>query len=328
MKKNEKNKVILGLATQEPRNSAESKKEKHCHSEPQAENPGVKALSFLRLRGASGAQGIFAPARVLFKHLSCRFFNLIRRSLEFFRIMRKNRDDSLLFLASPRTCFGEIATSASRLLAMTPITLTLAAVLSIGIISESRADCPAGIVSCGDNCNKTSNGYTATGSNCKWSITDEGVLIVERIDKTQPASTGSYMYGAPWSYSGVKAVILDGVVTNQNFGVGMATGGIPQKFLTINGGSLGGSLGGLGFNGAQIESCTGNDASACLVEKGFSKKCGSGKFLQGKSCVSSCGASFRLNDGECDRIRYTPAEAAQYLKDTDNTIIMTFKVNR
>jgi hypothetical protein len=50
--------------------------------------------------------------------------------------------------------------------------------------------------------------------------------------------------------------------------------------------------------------------------------------LQGGKCVASCGASFRLNDGECDRIRYTPAEAAQYLKDTDNEIIMTFKVNR
>ena len=53
-----------------------------------------------------------------------------------------------------------------------------------------------------------------------------------------------------------------------------------------------------------------------------------GKVLKGNACVSSCGSSFRLNDGECDRIRYTPAEAAQYLKDTDNEIIMTFKVNR
>ena len=53
-----------------------------------------------------------------------------------------------------------------------------------------------------------------------------------------------------------------------------------------------------------------------------------GKVLKGNACVSSCGESFRLNDGECDRIRYTPAEAAQYLKDTDNEIIMTFKVNR
>ena len=43
---------------------------------------------------------------------------------------------------------------------------------------------------------------------------------------------------------------------------------------------------------------------------------------------ASCGASFKLNDGECDRIRYTPAEAAKVLKDTDNEIIMTFKVNK
>lgn len=56
--------------------------------------------------------------------------------------------------------------------------------------------------------------------------------------------------------------------------------------------------------------------------------CSGGKFLQEGVCVAYCGSSFRLNDGECDRIRYTPAEAAQYLKDTDNTIIMTFKVNR
>ena len=45
-------------------------------------------------------------------------------------------------------------------------------------------------------------------------------------------------------------------------------------------------------------------------------------------CSKCKNESFRLNDGECDRIRYTPAEAAQVLKDTDNEIIMTFKVNR
>ena len=67
-----------------------------------------------------------------------RFFNLIRRSLEFFAFA-KNRDDSLLFLASPRTRFSEIATSAFRLLAKTPVTLALAAVLSTSIASESHA---------------------------------------------------------------------------------------------------------------------------------------------------------------------------------------------
>ncbi|MBR3502320.1 MAG: hypothetical protein IKO06_05375 [Alphaproteobacteria bacterium] len=64
------------------------------------------------------------------------------------------------------------------------------------------------------------------------------------------------------------------------------------------------------------------------TKAGDCTSCSGGKVLQGKECVASCGASFRLNDGECDRIRYTPAEAAQYLKDTDNEIIMTFKVNR
>ena len=44
---------------------------------------------------------------------------------------------------------------------------------------------------------------------------------------------------------------------------------------------------------------------------------------------ASCGENFRLNDGECDRIRYTPADAAKVLRDgNDNELIMTFKVNR
>ena len=47
-----------------------------------------------------------------------------------------------------------------------------------------------------------------------------------------------------------------------------------------------------------------------------------GKVLQGKECVSSCGPSFKYNDGECDRVRYTPAEAAAVLHD-DNTNIVT-----
>lgn len=53
--------------------------------------------------------------------------------------------------------------------------------------------------------------------------------------------------------------------------------------------------------------------------------CAGSKVLQEKACVSTCGASFKLNDGECDRVRYTPAEAAKWLKDDDNTITITFK---
>jgi hypothetical protein len=55
-----------------------------------------KALSFLRLRGASGAQGISAPASCRKAHKRRFLFNLIRRSLEFFAFA-KNRDDSYFF---------------------------------------------------------------------------------------------------------------------------------------------------------------------------------------------------------------------------------------
>ena len=51
----------------------------------------------------------------------------------------------------------------------------------------------------------------------------------------------------------------------------------------------------------------------------------SGKYWQESTCVSSCGDSFKLNDGWCDRQRYTPAEAAAILNGDDNTITITFK---
>ena len=98
-----------------------------------------------------------------------RFFNLIRRSLEFFAFAQvapaKNRDDSLLFLDSPWTRFSEIATSAFRLLAMTIPTLALAMVLAIANVSESRAD----IVGCNDG----DNNCESCGSGCNWSYDTE-----------------------------------------------------------------------------------------------------------------------------------------------------------
>ena len=55
------------------------------------------------------------------------------------------------------------------------------------------------------------------------------------------------------------------------------------------------------------------------------------KYLRKENeCVASsqgCGANFRLNDGYCDRIRYTPAEAAKVLKDDNtNVVTITFKM--
>ena len=58
-------------------------------------------------------------------------------------------------------------------------------------------------------------------------------------------------------------------------------------------------------------------------------------FWNGANCVREpdvtkrkCCASCKDMGGYCNRVRYTPAEAAEVLKDTDNEIIITFKVNR
>ena len=93
------------------------------------------------------------------------------------------------------------------------------------------------------------------------------------------------------------------------------------------------------FTGTPISDCSNENRSAC-------GSCGTGYVKSGLGCVADCGAGYLEKEGRCidadlgcgknykqietwcNRIRYTPAEAAQYLKDTDNEIIMTFKVNR
>ena len=52
--------------------------------------------------------------------------------------------------------------------------------------------------------------------------------------------------------------------------------------------------------------------------------CSGGKILQDGVCVSSCGANYKLDDGICYRIRYTPAEAAEVAGET-NTIFLYYK---
>ncbi len=45
------------------------------------------------------------------------------------------------------------------------------------------------------------------------------------------------------------------------------------------------------------------------------------------TCTKCNGESFKLNDGECDRIHYTPAEAAEVLTDdNNNSVTITFKM--
>lgn len=46
-----------------------------------------------------------------------------------------------------------------------------------------------------------------------------------------------------------------------------------------------------------------------------------------KFCTKCNGENFHLNDGYCDRIRYTPAEAAEVLTDdNNNSVTITFKM--
>ena len=211
-------------------------------------------------------------------------------------------------------------------------------IAAAAILSLSATDSLADIAS-SDNCDSYWNGKLyGSGTNCSWRITDDGVLIIKGTgenasvgnDHSRPVTWGNYL-------NDINAVVVDNVSVPGNYGFYYGTfgkaGGYDPSLIyvaTINGGTIEeNALARFNsYNPGKYAQCTGNDVNACLVEKGLSRNCGTGKFLQEKTCVSSCGESFKLNDGECDRIRYTPAEAAQVLQDTDNEIIMTFKVNR
>ena len=71
-----------------------------------------------------------------------------------------------------------------------------------------------------------------------------------------------------------------------------------------------------------------------LVKPASETNCESGRYYwSGASCNNkkngiNCDENWKQIETWCNHIRYTPAEAAKVLKDTDNEIIMTFKVNR
>ena len=59
----------------------------------------------------------------------------------------------------------------------------------------------------------------------------------------------------------------------------------------------------------------------------LSEGCPEGKIVKGDSCIDAsqgCGENYRLSEGICYRIRYTPAEAAQVAGDS-NTIFLYYK---
>lgn len=64
---------------------------------------------------------------------------------------------------------------------------------------------------------------------------------------------------------------------------------------------------------------------AAILDKVVPFPSGCSKIDGTLKCTKCKNENFRLNDGECDRLRYTPAEAAQWLRDDDNTVILTFR---
>ena len=60
---------------------------------------------------------------------------------------------------------------------------------------------------------------------------------------------------------------------------------------------------------------------------GVADNCGDGcTKMYASGCTKCKNENFKLNDGECDRLRYTPAEAAEVLRDDNtNSVTITFK---
>ena len=91
----------------------------------------------------------------------------------------------------------------------------------------------------------------------------------------------------------------------------------------------------LGENGrvfckTDLEKCktllTSAGASAKLIAAAETFPEGCEKINVDARCLKCKNSNFKLNDGECDRLRYTPAEAAEVLhNDNSNSVVITFK---
>ena len=340
-----------------------------------------KALSFLRLRGASGAQGISTPA-------SC-------------RKTHKRR-----FILNPRILR----------FVCTPLRMTipaLALIFTLITTAESRADvinCVNGEYDDGTTCEKC-------GDNCDWSFdTVSGKLSVTGSGKmynysfSTDSETNAQYTTAPWKIyqNKIKSVKVDGLstigkyafchsgnqltavemgnmVTNINEGafawndaistvklsdslksIGYiafraGSGGlyptlvVPDTLETIGTGSLG--TGKNLIQNTQII-CLGDELSCARVKNLFNEykhyggdhshetlslagnvvvanyqQCSGSYFWNGAGCVREpditkrkCCTSCKDMGGWCNRIRYTPAEAAPLLhNDNSNSVTITFR---
>ena len=85
-------------------------------------------------------------------------------------------------------------------------------------------------------------------------------------------------------------------------------------------------------------SCCDNEcpegASSCYLEDMDEEdsmvidSCNNGYLEKDGSCISAtagCGAGYRQFENFCNRIQYTPAEAAPLLNDYNNTVTITFR---
>ena len=79
-----------------------------------------------------------------------------------------------------------------------------------------------------------------------------------------------------------------------------------------------------GMHATLYGSCEENPAGCNTFEDDRCLECNDGLFRQGESCVSSCGANYKLSGDTCYRVRYTPAEAAEAAGES-NTIFLYYK---
>lgn len=100
---------------------------------------------------------------------------------------------------------------------------------------------------------------------------------------------------------------------------------LPKNFTTNEG----------SFNSSGIPNCGKKGGSCGICDRyimggiGCVDDCGDGYLEKNGRCISStlgCGENYKDMGGWCNRIRYTPAEAAKVLKnDNTNEIVITFK---
>ncbi|MBR3501899.1 MAG: leucine-rich repeat domain-containing protein [Alphaproteobacteria bacterium] len=303
---------------------------------------------------------------------------------------------ALFKMTTGRCSLKKIATSAFRLLAMTPSTLTLAAVLATGMLSESRAV----TISCINGVRE--DGVTACekcGDNCDWSISGDTLTITGSGAMTDYKSSSDSPWRKAGNFGQVKNLVIDGITrigshafwgskikkitmsdTVTEIGAhSFAWSNFSEIKLSDNLEKLEESAFRrthmptivlpadvlIGFDAlgdfAPDIVCKGN-AEDCKklynqlhayshntpeppygnvpqdlspkMQKIKQSQCESTNYYwSGSSCNNKkngiiCDENWKQVETWCNRIRYTPADAAEVLKDTDNELIMTFKVNR